>query len=152
VTGLKLKRFFDRYVRGTDDLPLAKLLEPTGIAIADSRKAVKPGLGARTSRVGTDCKLSNVYEGGAAHCAGLSAGDVLVALDGIRVTSSLDVVLARYRVGDTVTVHAFRRDELLIFSVRLLADTTPQLGLNAELKPAAAVAARSAWLDGRSGR
>ncbi|MFC5476456.1 M61 family metallopeptidase [Paraherbaspirillum soli] len=152
VTGLKLKRFFDRYVRATDDLPLAKLLAPTGIVLNDRRKAGKPALGARTATSGNDCKLANVYEGGAAHRAGLSAGDVLVALDGIRVTNNLESVLARYRVGDSVAVHAFRRDELMTFSVKLLADTAPQLGFNAEEKPAAAVTMRAAWLAGRSGR
>ncbi|PUA18305.1 M61 family metallopeptidase [Glaciimonas sp. PCH181] len=152
VTGLKLKRFFDRYVRGTDDLPLEKLLASAGVTIADERKAVKPGLGARTTRGGAECKLLNVYEGGAAHRAGLSAGDVLMALDGVRVTANLDVIFGRYRVGDTVTVHAFRRDELLIFSVKLLADTTPQLGLNAMQGPDTAVATRNAWLAGRHSR
>jgi predicted metalloprotease with PDZ domain len=152
VTGLKLKRFFDRYVRATDDLPLAKLLAPTGIVVADQRKPGKPSLGARAVHSAGDCKLANVYEGGAAHRAGLSAGDVLVAIDGIRVPAKLETLLARYRVGDSVTIHAFRRDELLAFSVRLLADSAPQVGLNAEAKPALGVAMRSAWLAGRSGR
>src|SRR5690606_4083535 len=82
VTGLKLKRLLDRWVRGTDDLPLAKLLTPFGITFVDERKNSKPGLGCRTARDGNDCKIAAVYENGAAHRAGLSAGDVLVAIDG----------------------------------------------------------------------
>ncbi|AMP01759.1 M61 glycyl aminopeptidase family protein [Collimonas arenae] len=152
VTGLKLKRFFDRYVRATDDLPLAKLLAPTGIVLTDRRKPGKPSLSVRTAQSGGDCRLANVYEGGAAHRAGLSAGDVLVALEGIRVSNNLDTLLARYRVGDSVTIHAFRRDELLTFSVRLLADAAPQIAMDAELKPAVGAAMRSAWLSGRSAR
>ncbi|WP_211444905.1 M61 family metallopeptidase [Collimonas humicola] len=152
VTGLKLKRFFDRYVRATDDLPLAKLLAPTGIVVADQRKPGKPSLGARIAYSGGDCRLANVYEGGAGHRAGLSAGDVLAAIDGIRVPAKLDTLLARYRVGDTITVHAFRRDELLVFSVRLLADSAPQVSLDAEAKPALGTAMRSAWLAGRNSR
>jgi predicted metalloprotease with PDZ domain len=152
VTGLKLKRFFDRYVRATDDLPLAKLLAPTGIVVADQRKPGKPSLGARIAYSGGDCRLANVYEGGAGHRAGLSAGDVLVAIDGIRVPAKLDTLLARYRVGDTISVHAFRRDELLVFSVRLLADSAPQVSLDAEAKPALGTAMRSAWLAGRNSR
>lgn len=152
VTGLKLKRFFDRFVRGTEDLPLAKLLATAGVTIADTRKTAKPGLGARINRVGAESKVANVYEGGTAHRAGLSAGDMLLALDGIRVTSNLDILLARYRVGDTVTLHVFRRDELLVLQVRLSADATPQWDLKAELKPVAILAARNAWLDGRTGR
>lgn len=152
ITGLKLKRFFDRYVRATDDLPLAKLLAPTGIVLSDSRKPGKPSLGVRTVSNGGDCKLANVYEGGAAHRAGLSAGDVLVAVDGIRVPGKPDALLARYRVGDTVTIHAFRRDELMTFRVRLLADSAPQIGIKADAKPALVPALRTAWLAGRSGR
>lgn len=152
VTGLKLKRFFDRFVRGTEDLPLAKLFATAGVTIADGRKTAKPGMGARISRNGVESKLANVYEGGAAHRAGLSAGDVLLALDGIRVTANLDILLARYRVGDTVTAHVFRRDELLVFSVKLLADTTPQWHLNAESKPVTVLTVRNAWLEGKTGR
>jgi predicted metalloprotease with PDZ domain len=147
VTGLKLKRTLDRYTRGTDDLPLAKLLAPFGVEMADQRKNAKASLGVRGTREGSDCKLANVYEGGAAHRAGLSAGDLLVAIDGLRVSSTnLDTVLARYRVGDTVTLHAFRRDELLSFAVKLRADDAPQMVLTAQAKPVGASRMRAAWL------
>jgi len=45
VTGLKLKRFFDRYIRGTDDLPLEQLLAPFAVTYADTAKNTKPSLG-----------------------------------------------------------------------------------------------------------
>ena len=148
VTGLKLKRVLDRFVRGTDDLPLANLLAPFGVTLADTRRDAKPGLGARTTREGSDCKLANVYEEGAAHCAGLSAGDVLVAIDGLRVSAAnLDELLTRYRVGDAVTLHAFRRDELMAFVVKLAADDGPQMTFTVESKPVAASRMRAAWLQ-----
>jgi predicted metalloprotease with PDZ domain len=49
-------------------------------------------------------------------------------VDGLRVNgnpSNLDQLLARYRVDDTVTVHAFRRDELMTFDVTLQGDRVP---------------------------
>ncbi|MES2538728.1 MAG: M61 family metallopeptidase [Pseudomonadota bacterium] len=148
VTGLKLKRFFNQYVRGTGDLPLAKLLAPFGITLADVRKDAKPGLGIRTTRDGSDCKLANVYEGGAAHRAGLSAGDLLVALDGLRISATnLDGLLARYRVGDTVELHAFRRDEMMRFAATLATDDAPQNSLTAQDKPLSAARLRAAWLQ-----
>lgn len=147
VTGLKLKRMLGRFTQGTADLPLAKLLVPFGVELTDTRKDIKPALGARTVRDGTDCKLANVYEDGSAHRAGLSAGDLLVALDSVRVSAAnLDNLLARYRVGDTVTLHAFRRDELMRFTVKLAADDTPQVTLTAQPKPVAASRLRAAWL------
>lgn len=149
VGGIKLKRFFQRYVRGTDDLPLAKLLAPFGVSLSDNRLDAKPSLGIRTVRDGSDCRIANVYEGGAAHAAGLSAGDVLVALDGLRVTASnLDALLARYRVGATLQLHAFRRDELLSFDLELMADAAPQVVLAAQAKPPASVKKRQQWLRG----
>jgi predicted metalloprotease with PDZ domain len=150
VAGVKLKRFFERYVRGTEDLPLARLLAPVGVTLSHERKNAKPGLGARTTCDGNNSKLANVYEGGGAHRAGLSAGDVLVALDGLRVSANnLDTLLGRYRVGDTVELHAFRRDELMHFTLVLAADD-PQVSLTANAKPSAAARMRAAWLDGGS--
>jgi predicted metalloprotease with PDZ domain len=147
ITGLKLKPFFNRYVRGTDDLPLATLLAPFGLTLADGGKNRKPSLGIRTVKDGNDCKLGSVYEGGGAHRAGLSAGDVLVALDDLRVTAAnLDGLLGRYRVGDAVTLHAFRRDELHRFDVALSADAAPQLSLAPQGKQASAGRLRTAWL------
>jgi predicted metalloprotease with PDZ domain len=148
VSGVKLKRYFDRYIRGTDDVPLDKLFAPFAIAGADKGGNGKPSLGVRTTKEGNDCKLANVYEGGAAHRAGLSALDVLVALDGLRVTvANLDGLLSRFRVNDTVTVHAFRRDELMAFDVKLAADNAPQPGYRAEARPAAGAKLRRGWLS-----
>jgi predicted metalloprotease with PDZ domain len=150
VAGVKLKRFFERYVRGTEDLPLARLLAPVGVTLSHERKNAKTGFGARTARDGNNSKLANVYEGDAAHRAGLSAGDVLVALDGLRVSANnLDTLLGRYRAGDTVELHAFRRDELMHFTLVLTADD-PQVSLTANAKPSAAVRMRAAWLGGGS--
>ena len=147
VSGVSLKRYFERHIHGTDDIPLDKLLAPFGVTLTDKRKNSRPSLGARTVKEGNDCKLANVYEGGAAHGAGLSALDLLVAIDGLRVTAgNLDTLMSRYGVNDTVTVHAFRRDELMTFAVRLKADEAPQVTLASEAKPAAAARLRHAWL------
>ena len=147
VSGLKLKRFFDRYVRGTEDLPLAKLLAPFGVELTDNRKSRKPALGIRTTREGNDCKVANVYEGGPAHRAGVSAGDILIAVDGLRVSATnLESMLARYKAGDEVVLHVFRRDELMAFTATLVSDDAPQAAFTAQEKPAQAARLRAAWL------
>jgi predicted metalloprotease with PDZ domain len=132
VSGVRLKGIFDRYIRGTEDIPLAKLYAPFGIKLGEERKASKPSLDAGIGRDAGGAKLTQVHEGGAAHQAGLSAGDILIAVDGLRVNgnpSNLDQLFARYRVGDTVTVHAFRRDELMTFEVTLQGDRVPCISL-----------------------
>jgi predicted metalloprotease with PDZ domain len=132
IAGARLKAFFAKYVRGTDDLPLAKLLPPFGVDYREERKSAKAGLDANLGRDGADLKLAAVHEGGAAHRGGLSAGDVLVALDGLRVggtPAALETLLGRYRVGDRVTIHAFRRDELQSFDVTLQGERAPTVTL-----------------------
>jgi len=149
VSGIKLKRFFDRYIRGTEDVPLAELLAPFAVNYADVRKSAKPSLGIRVTRGSGngDAKVANVYEGGAGHRAGLSAGDQLLALDGIRIPAAgPDSLLTRYRDSDTVELHVFRRDELMRFALKLKADDAPQVALTSEVRPVAAVRKRAAWL------
>lgn len=131
IGGMRFKPLFERYVRGTVELPLAKLYAPFGIKLVDERKHAKPSFDANLGRDGNDCKLTQVHQGGAAHSAGLSAGDIVIALDGLRVPAAgLEGMLARYKVGDTVQVHAFRRDELLTFPVKLMGDRAPQVSLS----------------------
>ena len=119
LSGLTLKRFFTEAIHGTRDLPLKKLLAPFGIRL-QWEKSKTPTLGIKTTTENNNLKLANVYDGGPAQQAGLSAGDVLVALDGLRVTpGNFDPLLGRKKPGDTLTLHAFRRDELMAFSVCL---------------------------------
>ncbi|WP_332879273.1 M61 family metallopeptidase [Massilia sp. S19_KUP03_FR1] len=147
VTGVKLKNLFEKYIRGTEDVPVARLYAPFGVKLVDERKSAKPSFDAAIGRDGADTKLSQVHENGAAHQAGLSAGDVLVALDGLRISgtpSNLDTLLSRYRVGDTVQVHAFRRDELMTFEVALQGDRVAAITLSVDPKSRAALRRPSA--------
>jgi predicted metalloprotease with PDZ domain len=100
----------------------------------------KPSLGARV-RGGADCTLTAVHDGGAAQKAGLSAGDVLIAIDGLRVTgANLDTLLGRYLPGAKVEIHAFRRDELRVAQLRL--DEPEVMRYRLSVKGEAAAAAK----------
>ncbi|MFN5099390.1 MAG: M61 family metallopeptidase [Burkholderiaceae bacterium] len=150
VTGISLKSVFEHAVRGTKDLPLAEAFAAFAIQLQDRPSKGLPSFGVRSRKDSGDCKLASVYEGGAAHHAGLSAGDTLVALDDLRITASnLDTLLARYNIGDVVVMHAFRRDELMTFEVCLQPDATPQVTLSMRDKPANAIKLRDAWLKAR---
>ncbi|KAG1460102.1 hypothetical protein G6F57_014378 [Rhizopus arrhizus] len=123
ATGVDARRCIARHAYGTADVPLAELLAAEGITLHWKTAANIPSLDVRTRKQGDSLLLATVLEGGAGHQAGLSAGDVLVAVDGLRVDApaGLDLLLAQYRPGDRVTVHVFRRDELRAFRVRLTA-------------------------------
>jgi predicted metalloprotease with PDZ domain len=145
LSGLDLKRFFAQTIHGTRDIPLKKLLAPFGIRLS-WEKAETPEFGARIADEHGNTSLATVYDGGPAQRAGLSAGDTLVALDGLRVDArNLDTLLGRRKPGEVVAIHAFRRDELMRFDVTLGAqgDGAPRL----QCGPSAN-ALRRGWLGG----
>ncbi|MFO1398420.1 MAG: peptidase M61 [Burkholderiales bacterium] len=133
LAGRDLSEFFARYVEGTEDAPLADLLPQFGVALhlresagANDRGGKPAGAAAPSctlgARMGSDHRLTVVLRDGPAGRAGLSAHDTLVAIDGLRATPDhVANVLARRMPGETIEVHAFRRDELMRFVVTLAA-------------------------------
>ncbi|HEY7758887.1 MAG TPA: PDZ domain-containing protein [Burkholderiales bacterium] len=165
VSGVRLRAFFDRALRSTDELPLKQLLATVGVEMhlrpaessADkggkpaskppSQRAAHATLGVRTAEDPAGVKLTHVLDGGAAQAAGLAAGDVLLAVDGLRVTHrNLDRRLEDLRPGDRVQAHAFRRDELLRCDILPQAPPSDTCFLAAG-GDAAARRRRAAWLD-----
>ena len=74
--------------------------------------AVTGKIQADLDRLTTD--LGRICPDGPAERAGLAAGDIVVAIEGLRASASaIEKLLRRRRVGETLTVHAFRRDELI---------------------------------------
>ena len=148
ATGVTLDAPLARWVDGTADLPLAKLLSPFGVSLSFAAADKAPTLGVRMASRGADLAIATAYTGGAAHRAGLSAGDLLVACDGLRVDEkSLKALLGRRRAGDTVAVFAFRRDELMRFEVVLDAPAAADATLTAS---AADNLLRRGWLGAAS--
>lgn len=133
VTGLALSDFFDSALRSTAELPLPALLEQFAVqsqlrvACGSQDKGgwkeevtakAAPSLGMRTAADNGMLKVTHVLRGGAAQQAGLSAGDVLLALDDLRIsTTNLDTLLVNRPVGKKRVLHAFRRDELMRFEI-----------------------------------
>lgn len=125
VAGQSLEHFFQQAIYGNDDIDLAPGLEKLGVtlqwrsAASHTDTGGKPAaaslhLGALVAADSAGVKLRVLYEQGPAMQAGLAAGDVLLAVDGLRVSqSSLDEVLSAYVPGERVRLHAFRGDELL---------------------------------------
>lgn len=133
LLGESLEAFFQQALYSTEDLPLQELLARQGVDLhwrsaadhleqggkaANTEHSVSLGL--RPAKDPMGIKIASLYEQGAAMAAGLSAGDVIIAIDGIKVdTSNFEQLLKAYQAGDEVSVHAFRRDELRSFTVQL---------------------------------
>ena len=153
ATGLDLTAFFDHALRSTEDLPLESLLATQGVKLqfdfakngADKggfcAEAPKPGkpratLGVKASGDALGVKLLQVFDGGAAQAAGLSGNDVVLAIDGLRV-SDPEKMNARLTAGKRVQVHAFRRDEMMVFDVEPTAQLADTCRLSLEGLPGA---------------
>lgn len=167
LLGEPLDDFFDSAVYGTDELPLADWLASLGVGFrlrpagnpedlggfAESREpvATRPTLGARYKQVGDWVEITHVLDLGAALEAGISAGDRLVALDGFQVDAdTLADRLAQVTPGRSLSVHAFRGDELYQTELRpkpAPADTCDLWWIDASLLTARQRRRRESWLN-----
>ncbi|WP_371814611.1 PDZ domain-containing protein [Niveibacterium sp. COAC-50] len=151
ATGVDVSRLLRQATEGCEDLPLSKLLRALGVSLTWEADGELPSIGAKVASEGESIKLAQVFTDGPAHAAGLSAGDLLVALDGLRVKAGgLDARLARMQAGTTVSVHAFRRDELFETRLQLAPPPTVKAKLAEDKRAGKPVAAlREAWIGRR---
>lgn len=128
-----LTEFFNQCLYSTEELPFVMLLSEQGIQLSykydNGKQHATACLGVRGQMADGGYQLQNVWHGGAADIAGLSAGDLIVAVDGLKVTTQFEKNLATYAIGETVTIHFFRRDELMKLEVKLLASQAEQCHL-----------------------
>ena len=122
ATGVDVLDNINRWAYSSQDLPLKELLATQGVRLEWKAAHTRPTLDIRTRKQGEQLVITAAIEGGAAHQAGLSAHDILVAVDGVRVdagANTLDTLLASYQPGQKIQVHIFRRDELRCFALTL---------------------------------
>ena len=110
--------------------------------------AERVNFGARTAGDGAELRLTHVLDGGAAQAAGLAAGDVLVAIDGIRMSPrSAESQIGRLQPGERARFTVFRRDELHEFEVTFGPAPADTCALRFDRRAgAAALRLRRGWL------
>lgn len=131
ATGVNVQRFLRDHVDGCADVPLATLLPAAGLELTWQASAL-PTLGARLRKSAEGVVIAAVIEGSIAHHAGLSAGDIVVAIDGMRVDGQamLEAAIARSPVGTKRVMHVFRNDLLRAFNVRIAARANQEAQIN----------------------
>ncbi|WP_267880162.1 PDZ domain-containing protein [Shewanella marina] len=94
------------------------------------------GFGAKFKAAPLGVQIVSVNHGSPAHYAGLSAGDILIAVDNLQATMQLEKQLEHYQLGDLLNLHWFRRDILMQGQLQINAAEldTIQLALTDELK------------------
>lgn len=163
ISGVDLEDFFNATVRGTGELPLESLLNSHGIDFCLRRSSGGKDKGGKASR---DSNLPAVWLGanlgvrggkpvfvslnndGPAEHAGISPGDELVALDGLRIDiAGCEARTRRYRPGDVSDLTVFRGDELISMRMKWAEAPTDTcyLVLNEEVEDAVK-SRRGDWL------
>lgn len=136
VSGVDLSGFFAQALDSTDELDPTALLASVGVALRwrpsrgekDLGGAVaafaplddKPRLTLAIRLRSGETVIQTVLSGGAGEEAGLASGDQLLAINGLRVTATnCDALLNRLAAtGEPLTLHLFRRDELLTLTAQ----------------------------------
>ena len=162
LAGIDLSEFFAAAVRGTGDLPLAKMLDDCGVALefnqgvglgveGSSARSSAPSLlelGIRYRQRNAGLEVVAVVADGPAELAGLNPGDLVIAVGGLMVTEkNLQKRLLRLKAQRPIPVTIFREEELLEFPVTLAEAPRNTCILRLVDKPdSAALARRQAWL------
>lgn len=136
LVGHSFEDFFSDYVYGVEELPLGDWCAAMGLGFrlraatgADDNGGCRviapdveatPAFGAKLEEQPSGCTVMQVFAGGAAQRAGISPGDVLVAVDGMRPSLTGLPELLKRTPGESVVVHYFRRDRLHATALPLL--------------------------------
>jgi len=111
-------------LRGRAELPFERILAFAGLELSRTGGAAtpvaRPYLGADLTQDGDRVNVTRVRAGTPAYDQGLSAGDQIVALDGVRVTRDVfNARISERRPGDEITLSLFRNDDLRTLRIRL---------------------------------
>ena len=133
LAGRSLSTYFRGFIDGTAELPVPRLLREAGVttdtkAPHESNDPVKAkrlrawcGLVFASNGDGDKAVVKNVVPASPAWRAGITFGDEVVAIDGIRITAAtVGKRFADHAPGQIAEVSFFRRDRLRTASLRLV--------------------------------
>ncbi|WP_291374711.1 M61 family metallopeptidase [Acinetobacter sp. UBA6720] len=116
-------------INTTDELPLDQLFPEFGLSYSLKNDKSLP-LGLKLVDKPEGVLVQSARRDGAAAQAGLSAHDVIIAIDGLKATVKLVEKYAKQ--DDTYSILAFRRDELLSFDVKAAGSALTEVELKVE--------------------
>ena len=136
IVGQSMQEYFNHLLYSTEELKLDSLFSNFGICfqlLPESKKMDKGGfvdkkvqreptcsLGINHTTSASGAKIITVFDGGSASLSRLSSGDIIIALDGYKVSSSeLDKLIAKFPDGSEVEISYFRRDKLYQRRIKL---------------------------------
>lgn len=111
------QEFFDNHVIGRTPLPIEQMLSEFSVKIDTKENPVTWGMTAEEMASGL--KIKHLSRMGSASQAGLSVNDIIIAIDGIKATQKVLQIASNQQAQhkNSIIIHAFRRDELMVFEV-----------------------------------
>ncbi len=135
VAGVHLADFFARYIDGLDDLPFNQYLEAFGLQLVGESEE-EPFSGLRVSSENGREIIKFVEAGSPAQLGGITAGDELLAIDGIKVSANgLAERLKDYRPNDSIELAIFHQDQLRICNIILASPRQSKYQLKLVVNP-----------------
>lgn len=129
LTGDNWIEQINHLINTTDELPLDQLFPEFGLSYSLKNDKSLP-LGLKLVDKPEGVLVQSARRDGAAAQAGLSAHDVIIAIDGLKATVKLVEKYAKQ--DDTYSILAFRRDELLSFDVKAAGSALTEVELKVE--------------------
>jgi predicted metalloprotease with PDZ domain len=129
LTGDDWSEQINHLINTTDELPLDQLFPEFGMAYSLRNEKSLP-FGLKLADKPEGVLVQSARRDGVAVLAGLSANDVIIAIDGLKATTKLVESYAKQQ--GTFTVYAFRRDELMTFEVQAAGSELTEVELKVE--------------------
>ena len=129
LTGDNWIEQINHLINTTDELPLDQLFPEFGLSYSLKNDKSLP-LGLKLVDKPEGVLVQSARRDGAAAQAGLSAHDVIIAIDGLKATAKL---VEKYAKQDGIySILAFRRDELMSFDVKAAGSELTEVELKVE--------------------
>jgi len=152
VAKTSLNEFFEKYVRGTEELDYTAALEWTGLQMENPSESDELWLGLETSGGGGGVRVTGVHKGSPAFQADLIVGDEILAINDFRVRpSSFTKRLKQLSTDEGITLLVSRRGRVSTLSIQ--AEAKPQRTWTLSSKESAGKTAnrqRQHWFEGTS--
>ena len=129
LTGDNWIEQINHLINTTDELPLDQLFPEFGLSYSLKNDKSLP-LGLKLVEKPEGVLVQSARRDGAAAQAGLSAHDVIIAIDGLKATMKLVEKYAKQE--GTYNILAFRRDELMSFDVKAAGSELTEVELKVE--------------------
>jgi predicted metalloprotease with PDZ domain len=137
MSGASLESFFDKYVRGTDEIDYNSILNPIGLRLLTGEDGAKKAfLGGNASENDGKLMVRSLPSDSPAYQQGLNSGDEIVAVEGNRASKQfLDYTIGEKKPGDKLKLTIFRFDELKEIEITLEGRANPNYRLLSVIDP-----------------